>query len=158
MIAGAISAISAIAPYIASQIGGFFHGDAKEAIQKATGIDISGPVDVVMSQLDALTPEQRLLMTQEDNAYKLKRMQISSRDLKNAQDTTVALSNTKWGWIALLSQSMGAAIVMCIFIMLNLYAMHSGIIDAQDRSQIITSDIAIVMLLVGYWWGKSKTE
>lgn len=144
--------IMGIAPTIAKKLGGLFHDKAANAIKSATGIDI-GSADA-SERLQNLTPEQIAALKQKElDFYK-----VETEDVQNARQREVYLADTKWGWIPILVQNLGAIAIMAILILLNVYAVFMHPVDPQDRSQIFTSDIAIIMLLVGYWWGKSQPD
>ena len=132
-----------------------FAGLTKIVSTVASVLGVSSIEDITKKLTDNnITPEQQIQLAQ----IQAQTFSEETKDAQSARDREVQLSGTKWGWISILVMNLGAIIIMASYVALNIYALTSHNVDPQNQNQIITSSINIIMLLVGYWWGKSKKD
>jgi hypothetical protein len=155
------AAISAFAPAIGDALSSSSDSIKQKAIdviKQKTGVDLTGPIDQVKEQVMGFTADQKLSILQAENDFKLKDHEIDSEDLENAYKRDIDFANAKWGWISLSTQNIGALVVLIIFLTMTFWGLFYKSAESQDTTQIINTNYNIILLLVGYWWGKSKRD
>lgn len=155
------AAIAAFAPVIAHSLQSpvdSIRKTATELVKNTVGIDVNDYPDKVKEQIVHLSGAQQLALKDADTALQLKLANLDNDDLAKKYQREVALADTKWGWISLAMQNLGAFIIMALLITMTLWGLFHHDVDPQNQNQIINTNYNIVLLLVGYWWGKSRKE
>lgn len=152
------------APVLATALGGPLAGVAVSTIENVLGINKSTSEELTTALMNA-TPDQVLAIKKADQDFQISVSTIASKnfglevkDTMDARKREVDLSNSKWGWLSLGIQDLGAFIIIIIMVIMTGWGLFYPTSNIEAQSQIINSNYNIILLLVGYWWGKSKSE
>ena len=154
------SIIGSVAPTIATALGGPLAGTAVSAIGSVLGLNTTDPKELSNALIN-ITPDQQLALKKADQEFALELKRLNNQsfqaevdDANSARSREVALSSSKWGWIGLVVQNIGAIVILANLIMLQWYALFKVNTDPQNQTQIISTSLTLITMVVSYWFGK----
>lgn len=155
-----------IAPLLAQGldlVANFALAKGKDALEQATGIKLG----------DNLTPEQTATLKKyqmdneehlmslrlENNKLDLEAYKVQVQDTSSARDREVKINESaNASWLSKNTSSIIALVFVAVYLILN-YGLISGGFNPKDTvlTTIIGNLTNIVLLIIGYYYGSSKT-
>lgn len=157
-----------IAPLLAQGldlIANFALAKGKDALEKATGVKLPDEGNLTSEQITTLRKyqmehEEHLASIRlEEDKLSLEAYKTQVADTSSARDREVKINESaNASWLSKNTSSIIAIVFVGVYLILN-YGLLSGFFNPKDTifTTIIGNLTNIIMLIVGYYYGSSKT-
>jgi hypothetical protein len=157
-----------LAPLLASGldlVANFALAKGKDALEKATGVKLPDDGKLSAEQITLLkkyqyeNEEALANIRLEEDKLSIEAQRISAQDTDSARDREVKINESEHAsWLSKNTGSLIALVFVGVYLYLN-YGLLSAMFKPEDTvfTTIIGNMTNIVMLIVGFYYGSSKT-